>query len=213
MQVKGALMNRKIEFFFDPMCPWAYICSRWIKEVQKEIPLDVRWRFLSLSYLNKDNELDARHKEMHRTGARLLRMASYIENSLGQGALDQWYTLVAKEIHVNSNISKIEELLPQILKKMGVDDPQDYMASLADETIDSRLIKDTEDALERAGKDLGTPIITFEPPSGYSFFGPVLSKIPRGREAVQLFEHVYAIGTFEGFNELKRSARLERSFD
>jgi 2-hydroxychromene-2-carboxylate isomerase len=200
-----------VEFFWDPVCPWAWITSRWVTEVAGQRPLEVDWRFISLRMVNDakyaDGTLPERSRLGHEMGLRLLRVAAAVREGHGRERLADLYTAFGTRIHVDG---RREGLLdgsgvPGVLEELGL--PQDLADASGDERWDDAVRTDTEAAIERAGKDLGTPILTFDPPDGPSFFGPVINRIPRGEEAVALWDCITTAARFPGFAELKRSVR------
>jgi 2-hydroxychromene-2-carboxylate isomerase len=201
-----------IDFFWDPMCPWAWITSRWIVEVQSQKDLDVDWRFISLRVINEDKDYEKdfppRYPELHGLGQRLLRVAAVVRAEHGRECLSDLYTALGTRIHIERRRDELHETeaVGSLLAELGLD-PE--LAAAMDDTgrWDAEVRADSATALERAGKDVGTPVITFGPPDGPSFFGPVISRIPRGPEAVDLFESTEHIARFPGFAELKRALR------
>jgi 2-hydroxychromene-2-carboxylate isomerase len=200
-----------VEFFWDPVCPWAWITSRWVTEVAGQRQLDVDWRFISLRIVNDakyaDGTLPERSRIGHEMGLRLLRVAAATREAHGRERLADLYTALGTRIHVDG---RREELIdgtgiPGLLDELGL--PADLADAAGDERWDDAIRSDTETAIERAGQELGTPIITFEPPDGPSFFGPVINRIPHGEEAVALWDSVSTVARFPGFSELKRSVR------
>jgi hypothetical protein len=200
-----------VEFFWDPVCPWAWITSRWVTEVAGQRQLDVDWRFISLRMVNDakyaDGTLPERSRLGHEMGLRLLRVAAGVRDGHGRDRLGELYTAFGTRIHVDG---RREEMLdgtgiPAALDELEL--PGDLAGAAEDDRWDAAIREDTETAIERAGKELGTPILTFEPPDGPSFFGPVINRIPRGDEAVALWECVTTVARFPGFSELKRSVR------
>ena len=200
-----------VEFFFDPVCPWAWITSRWVEEVRSQRGLDIDWRFIGLRIINEHRDYDtefARYLDGHTIGLRLLRVAAAIRAKVGRDAVGPFYAEVGGVIHVDRRrddfLDPVEAVTP-VLKSIGVD------ASLADAALepafDAQIRADGEEALARTGGNVGTPVITIGPPAGPSFFGPVISRIPRGGEAVELWESVERLARFPGFAELKRSIR------
>jgi len=198
------------EFFFDPVCPWAWITSRWVTEVAEQRHLDVDWRFICLRFVNehRDYEKEFRpgYEDGHNLGKRLLRAAA-AQKERDPGRVAAIYTLFGSRLHVEGRRSDLMDPdgLRTTLTEEGFDD--DLADAAYDEKWDEPVRADTEDALGRVGRDVGTPIITFGSPDGPSFFGPVISRIPRGQEAVDLWEAVERIARFPGFSELKRSLR------
>jgi protein-disulfide isomerase-like protein with CxxC motif len=191
-----------VEFFFDPVCPWAWITSRWVEEVRRQRSLDVRWRFIGLRIINehRDYDRDFRpgHLEIHTLGLRLLRVAA----ALPESSVGDFYTAVGAAIHVDGNRAFA---IDAVLTELGHDPA---LATKADDTsMDDVIRASGDEALARTGRDVGTPIITIAPPDGPSFFGPVISRVPRGAEALALWDSLVMLGRFPGFAELKRSLR------
>ncbi|MDA8197036.1 MAG: DsbA family protein [Actinomycetota bacterium] len=203
-----------VEFFFDPICPWAWITSRWIKEVEKEGAVEVNWNFISLREVNSSRNYDdfpAGYSDIHGLGHNLLRVAAAIAEKYTNKEVDAFYTAVGTEIHNDgkreSYIAKapIEEILTQI----GVD--TSLASAFDDPTWDAKLREATEEALSRTGRDVGTPIITFGA-GGPSLFGPVMSTVPKGEEALEIFKAYKTLAARDDFYELKRAVRKAPTF-
>ena len=200
-----------VEFFFDPICPWAWITSRWVEEVRRQRPIDVEWRFIALRIVNEqrdyDREFPARYLDLHTMGLRTLRVAAALRDANGPEVVGPYYSAVGGAIHVERRREEFIDLsaLPAVLTALGHD------AKFADAALDSQwdevIRADGEDAMTRTGRDVGTPIITFGAPDGPSFFGPVISRIPRGQDAIDLWDSVERLARFPGFAELKRAIR------
>ena len=199
-----------VEFFFDPVCPWAWITSRWMVEVSEQRQLDVDWRFICLRFVNahRDYATEFRpgYEEGHNLGMRLLRAAA-AQKDRDAAEVGRLYTLLGNRIHVEGRRGDLMD--PDGLRVTLQDEgfPAELADAAYDETWDEPVRTDTEVALGRAGRDVGTPIITFGGDGAPSFFGPVISRIPRGEEAVELFDAVERVARFPGFAELKRSLR------
>lgn len=201
-----------VDFFWDPMCPWAWITSRWMVEVQRQRDLDVDWRFISLRVINEDKdyaaEFPAGYPEIHGLGQRLLRVAAAVRAEHGRERIGDLYTALGTRIHVERQRDSLHDpaAVEAVLTGLGL--PAVHAAAMDDTgRYDADVRADSAAAQERAGNDTGTPVITFAPPDGPSFFGPVISRIPRGAEAVALFDSIEHIARFPGFAELKRSLR------
>jgi protein-disulfide isomerase-like protein with CxxC motif len=208
-----------LEFFLDPVCPWAWITSRWVVEVQGQRDYDVRWRFISLKILNSANQAEwynDQYRRWHAMGHEALRVAARLDAELGNDAVLKLYTAIGTEGHVNGRrddfAASTEAFVGECLDKAGL--PRDMISAAFDESWDARISADTEEALGRTGRDVGTPIITFRPGASdeSSFFGPVIAKIPRGAEALRLWDAVETIATTSGLAELKRTLRASPDF-
>lgn len=200
-----------VEFFFDPVCPWAWITSRWVTEVAGLRSLDVEWRLIALRIVNEDKDYERdfppRYTEVHGLGLRLLRTAAAVREREGPDAVARWYTAIGRRIHVAGEAPALRTPEGVAAELAGAGLPEDLAASADDEAWDAPVRADTEAALERVGKNVGTPIVTFGPPDGPSFFGPVISRVPRGDEALALWDAVETVARVPGFAELKRSLR------
>ena len=216
-----------LEFFFDPVCPWAWLTSRWVVEVQSLRSYDVRWLPISLKYLNRENSAewyDDTYKRWHAMGHEALRVALRLEDEFGSksdpgsgnDAVARFYTALGTEGHVNRRrddfAASTESFVGECLERAGFD--RGFVSSAFDTSFDSRIEECTETALSRTGRDVGTPIITFRPGASDegSFFGPVIARIPRGDEALRLWDAVEVVATTPGVSELKRSLRDKPDF-
>jgi len=209
-----------LQFYFDPVCPWAYITSRWVVEVQEQRGYDVSWKFISLFMINSDrgyNEGNMPWRDGHMSGLQALRVASAARAAAGNDAVAAVYTALGKAIHVDKRRPKdsteLKDFARSVLSEAGLN-PQ-WADSATDELHDEVIRYETSRALELTGKDVGTPILVFHPekPNEASFFGPVISSIPRGAEALRLWDAVETLATTSGMAELKRSLRGAPSFD
>ncbi len=220
----AAPIPHDVEFFFDPMCPWAWLTSRWVVEVARQKDLSVDWRFISLRLLNgnKDYAIDfpPGYVEGHGSGLKLLRVAAAIRASEDRARMGELYTQFGGDVHVRGRRLELTENFdagfPEYLKSVGIEDQ--YISAANDDSWDVVLQAETDEALSRTGKDVGTPIISFIRDSKtYSFFGPVISRVPKGEEALRLWDAIWELATFEGLAELKRTLRerpqLESSLD
>ena len=204
-----------IEFFWDPVCPFAWITSRWVEKVAAQTGYKVDWRFISLRLLNKDKDYDTdfppNYDHFHTAGLRMLRVAAKVRTELGRDPMGPLYLAYGnaywdqpKGSGMRRKLGTIEHIT-EVLETVGL--PTSFAAAADDTSWDPELEAETELGLSRTGRDVGTPIITFEPPDGLSFFGPVISRIPTDEEAVDLWNAVITLAKFPGFAELKRSLR------
>ncbi len=206
-----------VEFFLDPVCPWCWITSRWVTHVQHEKRYVVGWRFISLEIVNEKIDRPPERQAMHQAGMRALRVADQVRLEHGNDAVAAYYSALGRRIHIDRRrdelVSETAAFAAEALEDAGL------VAAMADhvddDSHDTYLRAETELALSRTGPDVGTPILTFAPGQGDregSFFGPVISKAPRGADAVRLWDAIEVIAT-SGVAELKRSLRAKPEFD
>jgi hypothetical protein len=209
-----------LEFFFDPICPWAWITSRWVAEVQQLRDYDVQWRFISLAVLNEALVADSytdEYRAGHRSGLQALRVADAIRLAEGNQAVGAFYTALGTAMHTRREGAGLRthtaDFVGTALADAGLD--RAFADHIEDDSHDAYIRDETALALSRTGKDVGTPILTFHPGRADegSFFGPVIASIPRGTEALRLWDAVEIVATTSGLAELKRSLRATPSFD
>lgn len=202
-----------LDFFFDPVCPFAWITSRWVTEVQRQRDYSVNWRFISLKMINENNTADwydDAYKAGHMRGLWGLRIADQLRLQGDHAAIARWYTALGTEIHVHKRGAEYrdapDEFLRAILGDAGLD--ASLVQHSTDESHDAFIRSETDLAFTRTGKDVGTPILTFAPDTEgeASFFGPIISKAPLGPEAVRLWDAVEVLARSR-VAELKRSKR------
>jgi len=216
-------MAERVEFFFDPVCPWAWITSRFAVEVADQTGLDIEWRFICLRMVNEAKDYDggfpAGYANVHGAGRSFLRLAAAARAEGGNDAVARLYTALGNELHVRQRSAEVREtgdvsgVLADALAAAALQAPLAQAAH--DETLDVVLRDEIDLELSRTGKDVGTPIITYDPGTEHeqSFFGPVISRIPRGAEAVEVWDAVERLARTPGMAEVKRSMRERPSFD
>jgi hypothetical protein len=206
-----------VEYFWDPACPWSWITSRWMVHVLVQQPMTVDWRFISLRMINEGKDygrdFPAGHERVHERGLELLRVAAAVRAEAGPDAVLALYTAVGTRIHVEKDPSAFDVPagVESVLAELG--HPVGLAAAAHATEFDDAIRADSDNALARCGGNIGTPVISFTPPDGPSFFGPVISRAPKGREAVDLWNAVCTLGTNDHFSELKRSTRGHPQFD
>ena len=204
-----------IEFFWDPVCPFAWLTSRWVAQVAALRDYRVDWRFISLRLINGHKDYATDFPEgydfIHTAGLRMLRVAAAVHPAQGREAMAQ---LVADYGHTDEDQPKgslirtrlsTPEHLTEVLSAAGMD--PSFAAAADDDRWDELIGAEGEMALSRTGRDVGTPIITFGVPEGLSFFGPVISRLPEAEESLRLWDAVVTLAGFPGFAEIKRSLR------
>lgn len=210
-----------LDFFFDPVCPWAWITSRWVAEVQQLRQYDVQWKFISLKFLNEDkmdySKMPEGYAAIHAAGTNGLRVAARARAEQGNDACGVVYAALGTSLHNNQEREKFVAdpvaHISSLLTAAGL--PAEWAESALDDSFDALIRQETELALERTGKDVGTPILTFHPGGAKeaSFFGPVIAEIPRGDDALKLWDAVETVATTSGMAELKRSLRSRPNFN
>ena len=207
-------MASDVRFWWDPMCPWAWITSRWVNEVARQTGLDVEWRFISLGLLNEhrnyDTDFPAGYVAGHGSGLKLLRVAAAIREAEGPERMGALYTQFGGDVHVRGRRAEIvdhyEDGFPDYLRSVGIE--EQYVAEANNPAWDDLLRAEKDEALALTGPDVGTPIIAYRRDSvEQAFFGPVIARVPTREEAVPIWDAVWRLATFDGFAELKRSLR------
>jgi len=211
-------MDADINFYFDPVCPFAWMTSKWVRQVQAQRDYTVDWRFISLRLVNATVDYDAHfppeYEAGHTDGLRLLRVSARARAEHGREAVAPLYAAFGAHIFdtapdpgdkKSTEGRATREFVRPILAQAGL--PSDLADAVDDESWDLEIRQETDEALSLTGKDVGTPIIHFEPPHGVAFFGPVISRLPGEDSAAELWDHVVALARFPGFAELKRSLR------
>lgn len=206
-----------LEFFFDPICPFAWVTSRWVTEVAATRGLDVQWRFIALAIVNEDTDYSKfppAYPSLHGLGRRLLRVAAAAREVGGNDAVAALYSAAGQRMHVEAMSFAVfggepipESLVAEVVAAAGLDPA--LAAAADDERHDALLREETELAFSRTGRDVGTPILTFDPgtETEASLFGPVISKAPKGAASLELWDAVVTLARTPGFAELKRSLR------
>ncbi|MEU7755007.1 hypothetical protein [Micromonospora sp. NPDC049171] len=212
----GSARPADINFYFDPVCPFAWMTSKWIRIVQAQRDYTVDWRFISLrlinSHIDYDSHFPPEYEAQHTAGLRLLRMASAVREKHGREAVGPLYQAYgARILEVGPDDGRkagwqgAPDLATVALAEAGL--PTSLVEFLDDTSRDAEIQAESDEALSLTGKDVGTPIVHFQPPDGAAFFGPVISRLPDEKQAAQLWDHVVGLAQFPGFAELKRSLR------
>jgi DSBA-like thioredoxin domain len=195
------------DFWFDPLCPFAWITSRWMLEVERVRDVRVRWHPMSLHYLNKDREeLPESYRSGAARGLPIGRVLMAVQGSVGPAALGPLYTALGERIH-HEKQERDRRLVERALADASL--PAELIDAFDDPAYDEPLRLSHQEAIDRVGDDVGTPTIAF---NGSAFFGPVLSRIPRGEDAGRLWDGVIAVADFPYFFEIKRTRTGELDF-
>ena len=210
-----------LHFYFDPVCPFAWMTSKWVRLVQEERGYTVDWRTISLRQVNGEMDYDTDfppdYEAGHTAGLRLLRVVHAARAEHGREVVGPLYEALGRHIFDAEPLPGnavgpdgldrrgTADLVRPVLAEVGL--PEHLVDALDDGSHDADIQTETDEALSLTGRDVGTPIIHVAPPEGMAFFGPVISRLPSPEDAVELWDHVVALARFKGFAELKRSLR------
>ena len=200
-----------VQFWFDPVCPWAWITSRWMLEVEKVRPVQTEWRIMSLAYLNlTQHEGEGLNEEYLERMARAwapVRVCAAAAQHSGPAVLGPLYTAIGTRFH-DEKADRNRATIEAALADAGL--PADLADAMDSTDYDAAVRASHKDGIDRVGYDVGTPVIAV---GDLAIFGPVVSPIPRGEAAARLWDGVMLIAGTDGFFELKRSRTRDPIFD
>jgi hypothetical protein len=202
-----------VDMWFDPLCPWAWITSRWLLEVEKVRPLDIRFNVMSLSVLNEGRDLPEQYREMMDRGWGPVRVCIAAAETAGPEVLRDLYTALGTRIHLQK-YELDEKLFREALAEVGLD--PELAAAATTDARDEALRASHNAGMKPVGTDVGTPVIHApgpDPDSKVAFFGPVITPAPKGEPAGRLWDGVLLVAGTPGFYEIKRSREIGPIFD
>jgi predicted DsbA family dithiol-disulfide isomerase len=188
-----------VDFWFDPICPWAWMSSRWLLEVEKVRPIKPTFHVMSLAYLNEDKDLPDDYREMLKTAWGPVRVAIAAAQAEGDDVLLPLYTALGNRFHLEGK-PKDRATVVEALEEVGL--PTTLADAMDTDEYDDDLRKSHHAGMDQVGMDVGTPVISVE---NVAFFGPVVTPAPKGEDAGKLWDGVVLVAGTPGFYELKRS--------
>ena len=188
-----------VDFWFDPLCPWAWMTSRWLLEAAAVRNLEPRFHVMSLAVLNEDKDIPQDYRDMLADAWGPVRVAIAAEAKDGPEVLLPLYTALGNRIHLEGRPID-RALVVEALEEVGL--PTDLADAMESDEHDEALRASHQRALDLVGQDVGTPVIAVD---GTAFFGPVVTPAPKGEDAGRLWDGVLLVAGTPGFYELKRS--------
>ncbi|BEL12972.1 DsbA family protein [Actinoplanes sichuanensis] len=205
------LEHEEVPFWFDPLCPWAWITSRWLLEVEQVRPVRADWRIMSLAYLNLEQRegkgLSEDYRALMERAWGPVRVCAAAVEQAGPQVLGGLYTAIGVRLH-NQRRRDDPAVLPEALADVGLS--ESLAAAAASTQFDQQIKRSHHQAFDEVGLDVGTPVLRIR---GTALFGPVITPAPRGEAAGRLWDGLTLVAGTDGFFELKRTRTRKASFE
>lgn len=196
-----------VDFWFDPSCPWCWLTSRWIIEAKKVRDFDLGWHVMSLGVLNEGRDLEPAYREHIDKTWGPVRVLTAAAQEHGEGVLADLYTAIGMRFHNDGRLQE-KDAVEEALVEVGL--PVTLMEHWDETSYEKELRESHHAGMDVLGDDVGAPCIHV---NGVGFFGPVISRVPKGEEAGTMFDGAVALASFPHFYELKRSRTESPVFD
>jgi protein-disulfide isomerase-like protein with CxxC motif len=190
----------RADFWFDPMCPWAWMTSRWMTEVEEHRPVDLHWHVMSLAVLNEGRELPEDYRRLMDQAWGPVRVITAARLAHGGGVVKALYDAIGTRLHPGGRRDELEAVLAESLAEAGL--PAELLEAAGSDAYDDELRASHQGAIDLVGDEVGTPVVAIE---GVAYFGPVVTPAPRGDDALRLWDGLVLMTGVPGFYELKRT--------
>ncbi len=205
---ESASVRATADFWFDPICPWAWMTSRWMTEVSRVRDVDVRWHVMSLAVLNEGRDLPADYRRSMDQAWGPVRVLTAARLAHGDEVLKPLYDAIGTRLHPGGRGNERMAVVAEALAEVGL--PAELIEAADTDTYDDELRSSHQRAIDLVGDEVGTPVVAI---NGNAFFGPVITPAPKGEEAGRLWDGFVLVTGVPGFYELKRTRTQGPIFD